>query len=171
MKRHISPALVKEILSYDEKSGKLYWKKRGYPAFDNRWAGKEAFVTQNEKGYKTGRLFDREPYKAHRVVWVWWYGEWPEGEIDHINRVKDDNRIENLRVTSSSENSRNIALTKKNLSGCFGVSKHGNKWRARICAGVGEVIELGVYEKKEDAIAARKLAEARYGYHANHGGK
>jgi hypothetical protein len=161
--------MVRSLLDYNKDTGKLYWKARGYPAFDNRWAGKEAFVTLNEKKYKVGRLFDRERYKAHRVVWAWWYGVWPDGEVDHINRIRSDNRIENLRVVSPSENRRNVSPSIVGESGCVGVSRSGNKWRSRVSDYSGKVITLGYYHIKEDAILARKSAESEYGYHPNHG--
>jgi hypothetical protein len=46
-------------------------------------------------------------YYAHRLAWLWWFGEWPEGGLDHINRIRNDNRIDNLREATRSENQRN----------------------------------------------------------------
>ncbi len=94
------------------------------------------------------------------------------GHIDHINGDRGDNRISNLRVVTSTENNRNKAINKNNTSGVTGVtwSKSRRKWIAQIHIGkIGKA--LGGFDRVEDAIAARKNAETRYGFHENHGRK
>lgn len=102
-------------------------------------------------------------YKAHRLVWLYVHGVWPSAEIDHINRVRTDNRIENLREASHAENMRNLSKAKNNTSGHVGVhwDKRRQKWVAYI-KHERRRIHLGYYTHKEDAIAARKAGEIRY---------
>lgn len=94
---------VRRLFDYCPQSGRLLWKcaspRHQYSV------GKEAGGVHWE-GYR--RLAVRKKhYLAHRVIWLHYYGEWPNGIIDHINRNRSDNRIENLRVVSDKESSRN----------------------------------------------------------------
>jgi len=179
----ITVETLRELLDHDPATGELTWKVRDpkwfkgrrYTAQDqaNAWnakkAGKPALTAVNNKGYKTGGIF-RKPYKAHRVIWAMATGAWPESQIDHINGIRDDNRIENLRDVTNQENSRNRKLRNDNTSGHIGVSwdKQENKWRAFIHVN-GKKKHLGFFIDKADAIAARKAAEIEHGFHSNHG--
>jgi hypothetical protein len=106
---------------------------------------------------------------AHRVIWAIVHGYWPH-QIDHINGVKTDNRLCNLREVDDAENRKNMCLRSDNKSGHHGVrwSEHLHKWRAEIRIN-GKTNHIGVYQNKEDAIAARKASEAALGFHVNHG--
>ena len=87
-----------------------------------------------------------------------------EGEyVDHINNDFNDYRKSNLRICNNSENNRNIGLQKNNTSGITGVDwdKQHNKWRARLTI-YGKEKQLGLFIKKEDAMAARQAAEDKY---------
>ena len=108
---------------------------------------------------------------AHRLAWLYMHGEWPDDCIDHINHSRTDNRIENLRVTSRLGNARNQKLHPTNTSGHVGVTwdRKNKKWQAQISLN-HKTKKLGRFEKKEDAIKARRLADAQYGFHKNHGG-
>ena len=108
-------------------------------------------------------------YFAHRVAWFYVYGAWPI-KIDHINHIKTDNRIENLRSVSHHQNMQNISISKTNKSGFNGVDKHKNsgKWRARIPFN-GKEVHLGLFDNLDDAIESRKMANIKYGFHDNHG--
>ena len=90
------------------------------------------------------------------------YGHWPEKEIDHINCVKDDNRIANLRIATRGDNCHNSSKPRNNTSGFKGVDyhKHTKKWRARITVNDGQ-ISLGYYHTPEEAHQAycRKAKE------------
>lgn len=179
----ITPELCRQLLRYEPETGKLFWKERTPDLFDlptieqnerccrlwnGRWAMSEAF-TSNHDGYREGRIF-WQPFRAHRVAWAIHYGEWPVAYIDHINGVRHDNRIANLRCVSRAENQMNITLPSNNTSGVIGVawSASKKKWSAQIGTG-GRVFNLGRYDRIEDAIAARKAAERRLGFHPNHG--
>lgn len=89
--------------------------------------------------------------------------------IDHINHDKTDNRIENLRQVTHSENHKNRKY-RKNTSGCTGVNiyKRTGKWIVTIAIeGVGT--NLGYYSDFFEACCVRKSAEVQHGYHLNHG--
>lgn len=109
-------------------------------------------------------MIDGKNYLAHRLAWFYVYGEWPKNQIDHINRIKTDNRIFNLRDVDNSTNQHNNALRKHNTSGTTGVMncKSRNCWGAQIYVN-NKRIYLGIYKTKEDAILARKKYEASIG--------
>lgn len=162
---------LRQRLSYDPDTGKLYWLAHsGMPAkWNTRYAGSEALGTLNKSGHKYGSV-DGCKIKAHRVVWALHYGVWPDGDIDHINQRPADNRIENLRVVTKTTNMRNVARTRANTSGATGVVwyKRKSKWHARVCVD-GKQRSLGYYDSFDDAVVARKRANAELGFHTNHG--
>ena len=175
----------------DYRDGKLYWRPRTIDQFprnldprhdapsrcltwNKRFAGKEA-GTVHSNGYSVIRFEKRRKYwrvRAHRVVWLLHHGEWPNGEVDHINKDRLDNRIENLRVVSHAENAKNAKRRSDNTSGHTGViwNRKLSKWQAQIHSG-GKNHFLGAFTDINDAIAARKAAEPRFGFHAHHGGE
>lgn len=108
-------------------------------------------------------------YRSHRLAWLYMTGEWPN-RIDHINRVRSDNRWENLRSVTSLENQRNLPKMKSNTSGVTGIhwDKSRCKWKADITLH-NKTKYLGRFDDKFEAICARKSAERRYGFHYNHG--
>lgn len=165
------------LFRYDPETGRLFWRERPISMFpvkwqhktwNSRWVGKEAFTAIN-KGYQIGNLFG-QMVSAHRVVWKLVHGNDANGQIDHINGDRRDNRVDNLRVVDDAENRKNQSLPKDNTSGRIGVSwsKAAHKWKAEICLS-GRRLHLGVFEKLEDAAAARSHAERLYGFHKNHG--
>lgn len=162
---------LRQRLRYEPDTGKLYW--RDYAGATRRWnsryAGTEALGTINATGHKYGS-FDGCKIRAHRVVWALHHGEWPAGEIDHINQRPADNRIENLRSVDRKTNMRNVARTRANTSGATGVVwyKRKAKWHARVCVD-GKTRSLGYYASFEDAVAARKRGDELLGFHSNHG--
>lgn len=180
-----SPELLRKLLRYDPETGKLFWKPRNERVqWDARWAGKEAFTNLSLNGYKFGRIYYKG-YFAHRVAWAISFQEWPNGQIDHINGIRHDNRIKNLRVVSQSDNSKNSSIPSHNSSGFVGVSwcKKRNCWEAHIGISVpkyvtknGKIktskkINLGYFKDLNEAIKARKLANEKYGFMPNHGRK
>jgi hypothetical protein len=164
---------LRQRLRYEPETGKLFWLDyEGMPKnWRTRWAGKEAFTAHSNYGYLWGRI-DYHRFKAHRVAWALHFGEWPADQIDHINGVKDDNRIDNLRAVTNQENSRNASLSKANKSGTAGVFWHNprRKWLAHIGVN-GRYLHLGCYNTIEEAIAARKEAATKYGFTERHGTK
>ena len=156
---------LKEALHYSPDTGIFTRRKDGGGAKVGDIAG----CTNNVNGYiqigVKGKL-----YLAHRLAWLYMTGEWPKDQIDHINRVRNDNRWENIRDVSRAGNRRNQKLDKRNTSGTCGVYWHKTerKWHAIIGVN-GEPKHLGSFECKDDAISTRKAAEKEYGYHENHG--
>lgn len=163
-----SQAELLQLLDYDPETGALTWRSRpDHPAFNTRWAGMPAF-TAVERGYKQGRIFGALHY-AHRIIWRMVTGEVAD-DIDHINGDRSDNRMENLRNVSRTENMRNRRLTARNQTGVHGVrpTDYGT-WQVYIGAGGKRTKCVGSFPTKEQAIAARKNWEVKLGYHPNHG--
>lgn len=174
----VDPAVVRSLLRYYPDVGVLTWIPRPVEMFPNlrsarawnaRYADRRALDTDDGRGYRMGRLFRKSVY-AHRAAWVVFYGEWPVGQIDHINGNKADNRIHNLRDVSGKQNSRNLPLRARNSSGVTGVCwvKRYGKYVAYISGPSGRV-HLGYFANLDDASSARRAAEADNNYHENHG--
>jgi hypothetical protein len=115
-------------------------------------------------------MVNRRLHRAHRIIWAIHYGQWPDGQIDHINHDRADNRIKNLRVVSHLDNHRNMSQFKNNTTGVPGVrfDARYSSWVARITVNY-KGVHLGSYKTKEEAIAARKAAEIKYDFHEKHG--
>lgn len=172
---------LNRLIDYDPKTGILTWKPRDISffkgrdpyarcaAWNTRWSGRPALA--RKAIYLEGNLFN-EKRRAHEVAFKIYYGFEAE-MIDHLNGDKHDNRIINLRTSSSIENSRNMAIGSRNTSGVIGVyfNKQCKKWCAQISIGNDKTrhISLGLFETKSEAEIARRSAEIKNGYHANHG--
>lgn len=153
---------VNSKVSYDSVTGKLFWKERPVEnkwtwKFNERFAGKEALITVDKAGYLYGSI-DRIKVKAHRIAWLPYYGEWPN-VVDHINGIKSDNRICNLRSVTTAENNMNKSFASNNKSGKVGVGlMKGNRWRAHIKKN-GKFYHLGSFDTFEEAVECRRYAE------------
>jgi hypothetical protein len=176
--RTLDAETLRQLLRYEPETGKLYWRERPEKmcetqraalTWNARFANKEAFTTAHTDGYLSGCIFRRR-YQAHRIIWALYFGEWPAGQIDHINGVRTDNRLANLRDVSQSDNQRNAARRRDNISGVTGVywNKNERKWMAQI-NGDKRQIHLGYFTNIDDAVAARKAAERQHNYHPSHG--
>jgi len=155
---------LKELLHYNPETGIFTWvkgrvKSRGGNAKKGKVAG-----TAHSAGYIQIAI-DKKLYLAHRLAFLYVDGYIPENNVDHINRIRDDNRWCNLREVSQSCNLRNASIRIANTSGVTGVSwdKEKNKWRAAIRAS-GSNKYLGYFESFDDAVRARWEAEIKYGY-------
>jgi hypothetical protein len=181
----LTAEIARELLTYNPDTGKLYWKERSEKKYyknykismkkwNLRWAGKEAFTTINyrENGKINGLHggFFNKDFRAHRIAWLIYYGEWPKNQIDHINQDPTDNRIENLRDVTQLENLKNQALRSNNKSGYIGVhfEKSKQKYRARVQINNNRK-HIGYYNTIEEAVAARAVANINYNFHPNHG--
>ena len=164
-------AFAAEYLRFDFEKGEIYWKKRrGGKAKAGSRTGYVETDERSGKKYRRMGLGGKE-YREHRLLFCFHHRNRFEGfDIDHIDQNSLNNKIENLRAVTKSDNSRNAKQRKDNASGVTGVSWH--KVREKWCAYIflnGKHIHLGRFTKKRDAIFRRKLAESHYGYHPNHG--
>lgn len=158
-------------VSYNHETGEFTWVHCNLcrPCWNSRFAGKKALCAPHSNGYLFGAIANQKLF-AHRAAWALHYGYWPDGEIDHINHDKTDNRIVNLRVVQRAHNAMNLSKSKRNSSGVTGVFKHTQtgRWQAQIRI-KRKSIHLGSFESFDDAVAARKKAEDQHGFHQNHG--
>lgn len=157
---------LKELLDYNPESGDFIWRVATTGCIN---AGDIAGGI-SLRGYVCIQI-DQKIYKAHRLAWLYVYGEWPN-HIDHSNHVRSDNRIHNIRNVTNKENCRNRLMTSRNTSGVVGVHWHkkNRRWIAEIDDNK-KTIYLGSSQQINDAIIARKMAEQELGYHKNHGKK
>lgn len=150
---------------FEYRDGVLYWK------VSRRCinAGDRAGYVQ-EDGY-TRIAFEGKQYLRHRIVWLMHGRTIPEGmEIDHINHVRYDDRIENLRLVTAVVNCQNKGKYISNTSGVTGVSwdRKNLKWFVTIRVNKKNVF-LGRFDKFDEAVKVRKEAELLYNFHENHG--
>lgn len=159
---------MRQLVEYNPLTGIIIWRPRGKPGWDVRWAGNRAFCCMTH-GYYVGVILGKRSIGAHRVAFKYVHGFEPD-EIDHINGVRTDNRIANLRSVSRLENRRNAATPKTNKSGIVGVhfKKQKKKWVAYISEN-DKYKHIGYFDTKEAAAVARKQAEHDLGFHPNHG--
>lgn len=155
---------LKKLLNYDIGTGIFTWKVSRGKAKVGKIAG---FI--DTSGYVIIRIFNKN-YLAHRLVWLYVNGIFPE-QIDHTNRTRNDNRLENLRICTKSQNQYNHKNHSTNTSGVKGVSWNTNakKWKVAIRTEFGR-IHLGYFKCLDEAKSI--IIEARNKYHkefANHG--
>lgn len=147
---------LRELLHYDPESGDFSWR-----ASDGGRVAGRPVGSKNAFGYLRIRV-DGRRYMAHRLAWLHVHGEWPEGEIDHRNRVKDDNRIANLRPVSRSENMQNrVHARRDNKSGFLGAQRARGAWMARITVD-GKERRFGHFATPQQAHEAYLAAKAKF---------
>lgn len=138
---------LREVFEY--RNGWLYWK---ISTASRVKIGARAGWTASH--YYTV-CFKGEAWVGHRIIWIYHYGAIPKGfEIDHKNEIKLDNRIKNLRLSTSGLNRANVLLIKTNTSGHKGVNwnQQARKWRTQMIY-KGKMFYFGNYDTKEDAIS------------------
>ena len=146
--------------------GYLFWKKTNF----YRIKVGDLVGCDNGAGYLTTKISGK-CYKIHRIIWIMHYGQIPEGiMIDHINGIKDDNRIENLRLATHGQNRRNSRKdidSENNLKGVY-LTKYGT-YQSRIFIN-GKTKYLGTFNTKEDAhLAYCFVAKEIFGEFFNNG--
>lgn len=163
------------LLRYEPDTGHLFWLPRPLSMFqdhggrytpewcqknfNNKLSGKRAFTAVSTGGYHVGTMFGHV-YSAHRVAWALHHGRWPTQTLDHINRTRTDNRIDNLREASRALNSHNKTPSHKS-SPYVGVTyyKPTGKWVSKI-AKDRQLHYLGYFDCPIEAAKARD-AKAR----------
>lgn len=154
-KTSISQKELKRQLCYEPGTGIFKWKitKRGPSK-----AG-DIIKCLDNNGYLVARI-NQKNYRLHRLAWLYVNGYFPEHEIDHINNIRKDNRIVNLREVSHSCNLRNTGNYKNNFSGVKGVywDKSRKKWTAAIVV-LERKTMLGRFTNFIEAVCVRYAAE------------
>ncbi len=162
----LDQSYLKKLLHYNEYTGEFTWKT----LTSNRVHVGDISGCVRSKGYLQIQI-DGHRYYAHRLAWLYVKGFFPN-EIDHVDHNRSNNRFNNLRSVSPSENSRNQKLNPTNTSGVMGVDwcKGSNQWRSRIYHD-NKSVHLGYFNDFFEACCARKSAQNKYSYHPNHGRK
>lgn len=181
--KQIAPAMLRRLLRYEPDTGLLYWRARTPDLFEkkkysaehksNNWnssyAGKLALNSIcPPHNFKTGCVFG-STVSAHRIIMAMVNDRWPEN-VKHKNSDNSDNRWSNLQEVSVSAINKNRKMNNRNQSGFNGIwwNKQAGKWQVSI--GVdNKAIYLGLFADINDAIAARKAANIKYGFSPEHG--
>jgi hypothetical protein len=144
---------LRKLLDYDRETGVFTWRVSAGRVARHSKAGRV-----HVRGYIEIKICKRI-YKAHRLAWLYVYGEWPPHEIDHVNLDQSDNRLSNLRSATRSQNGANRSLQVNNTSGARGVTwdRQHKRWKAQIKVN-GKQKNLGLFLDKNEAAGAYKLA-------------
>lgn len=168
MKNEITQEYLKECLNYNPETGIFTWKKRPFYHFNDERVWKIMNTRCFEKtcgsvdpidGYISMSI-NNNKYRAHRLAFLYMVGFFPKCGVDHINRVKIDNRWRNLREASKKINAQNCGLSKTNTSGVKGVywNRKKNRWVSQIKLNYKNKY-LGSYKNFDDAVLARHQEE------------
>ena len=151
---NLTQSRLKELLHYNADTGVFTW----LVASRSRKVGQVA--GSDNKGYRLIKIKGKS-YRAHRLAWLYVHGKLPDNDIDHINGVRDDNRIANMRDVTNSVNGQNRKLANKgSVTGLLGVSKSRKGFKSQIRL-EGKQVYLGTYLTPEQAYAV-SLAARRH---------
>jgi hypothetical protein len=148
---------LQELLIFNQDNGCFYWRKSPKNQIK---AG--SLAGKIEKGYVRIKI-DGNLYRGHRLAWLYVYGEFPDEQVDHINGVRNDNRIENLRKCNNAQNQQNRTIKNNNKCNATGVDFMKGLFRARITVDKKSVL-LGLFKDVEKAKYA--YLEAKQKHHA-----
>lgn len=157
--RNLTQEELKRCLHYNPNTG-IFRRKLSY----NPKIRVGEIAGGESEGYIRIRVRGKK-FMAHRLAWLYVYGYFPENQIDHIDRNRSNNKIDNLRHVSQSCNLKNISLKSNNTSGVTGV--YWSSLEKRYKAGVKfnqKYIHLGTFENFNDAVKARWDGEIKYNY-------
>lgn len=148
---------LQRLLHYDPETGIFTWKI----SISTIVKIGEIAGVDNSHGYLRIQIHKKR-YRNHHLAWLYVYGELPKFPMDHLNGIRKDNRISNLRKSSNKMNAQNQRIAKiNNKLGLLGVYKFRNKFRAHISID-GKRIHLGLFKRKEDASEAYLNAKRKY---------
>jgi len=153
--------LVNEYLEYQPATGELIWKKGKGRVKSGQVAGYD----DDDKGYRCIKI-NSKPYKIHRINYLIHHGRMPK-MLDHLNQIKNDNRIENLRESNGSQNQGNVSSRANNTSGFRGVTwvETRQKWAAKgpkFVKGEWKQGSLGYFDCPKEAYKVYKKAAKAY---------
>lgn len=151
---------LKELLEYSPETGIFTWK-----LFRGNKTTKGSVAGSHDSNRHIQIRVDMHIYSSHRLAWLYIHEAWPTHHIDHINGIRDDNRICNLREATPRQNAQNkrVSPSSNKSSGLLGVTwrKKECKWRAQINVS-GKKKLLGEFNTKEEAHAAYITAKRKY---------
>ena len=157
--KEISIQELRDYLKYNPEDGSIIRIKK---ASSNAKVGDTAGSIK-DNGYAAIKL-NKKRFLAHRVAWAIYYGEWPSKCLDHINGIRNDNRISNLRECTPMENSWNRRKSKNNTSGISGI--YFNKRMKKWCVGIRSNKKHKYLGSFSDFQDAKKIAlNARNSFH------
>jgi hypothetical protein len=139
----LTQARLQDLVKYDRDTGIFTWNMTRRRCRSGDKAG-----CSMQNGYAGIRL-DDTLYTAHRLAWLYVHGEWPARQLDHVNGVRADNRLCNLREATNAQNAQNRKRV-DNKSGFPGVRKENSKWLAEIKVDY-KPIRLGLFTTPEAA--------------------
>jgi HNH endonuclease/AP2 domain len=157
----LSAERLHELLSYSETTGLFTWLPRlvregtELASFDRTWNTRYAGAVAgylDSRGYRRIKV-DGHRYAAHRLALLYLHGEWPALDADHKDNCPDNNRIDNLRTATQSENNANRRRFCNNKSGFKGVRAHRRRYQAQIRKD-GRLIHIGTFDTAEAAAQA-----------------
>lgn len=159
----LTQAELKILVNYDHDTGIFTWNKSRKCAKPGVKVGTVGF-----NGYCHACL-NYKKYYLHRLAWLYVYGEIPNSEIDHINRIKTDNRICNLRLATRNQNLWNTSLQKRNKSGHKNISLHKptGLWRVIITKNKKTVVNKYFITINEAISYAEKARKEHFGVYSN----
>jgi HNH endonuclease/AP2 domain len=149
---------VLRTFDYNPNNGLLRWKITRQKVIKGKIAG---YVSKSD-GYRYVCI-NQNDLLAHRIIWLMMTGKWPKCQIDHKNRVRDDNRWINLRESTNGQNTINQEVRKDNQLGAKGIwyDEKRNQYRVKIQV-KGKSYTIGRYNTLEEAKEWRKLAEEEF---------
>ena len=166
-KEDLTVDLLRSVLKYDPDTGHLIWIGKSHSK--RIVLGSRAGSLVTSTGYRSITIFGRS-YPEHILIWFIYYGKWPEGQIDHDDHVRDNNRISNLKDVTFLANMRNRKAMGNTITGHQGVwfNKRRNRYVAEITMNGKKVYQKSFTSAKE-AAQARAEELIKLGFHANHG--
>lgn len=146
----LTVAELRDALAYDAETGIFRWR---HDRASTARAGQIAGSPCHPRGYRFIRV-NYSRFLAHRLAWFYVYGEWPAGEVDHVNGKTDDNSIKNLRLATRQQNVWNGAAKSNNAFGMRNIRPKGSAFFVHFSRGNKRIFNKS-YPTLEAAVAVR----------------